>query len=362
VKKLNKQQIRAGSSKHNSQPPPFTKSQLQEWNKATKFPEYFVRSTELSKTGVWQERIHFQAIEHIHRLMEEEEWFAENTPYPFKAIHWSRIASLASLCCRYLQKLAFYDNEDAVKTLARITVEMTETLTELLTSKSESAKNNEELIQGLNSRRVCDDRKIASSAELMQSIADELPYWPMLRFLNTAANSKKQFQRIAKDLKLGKDCPINVSESANYSLETQINSFVWKCLRHFQKVHWYIRIGFEGPGYGHVDGPAKTFEEAVEGIILTKLEPPAARRPITVGMIKREDIHIYKVSYKLPPLTKNNAKEWADKALIPYIESSHSDWKIVEALAHYTGKAGGRAKAKEKIFAALKGLAKPSLS
>jgi hypothetical protein len=253
VKKLNKQQVRVGTSKHNAQAPPFTKDQLQEWDKATKFPEYFAKSSELSKTGVYQEKIHFQAIEIIHLLMDEEEWFADNTPYPFKVIHWSRIASLASLTCRYLRKLALYDNEDAVKTLARLTVEMTETLTELLTSKSESAKNNVKLIQELNRRGVCDDRKIASSAELMQTIAGELPYWPMLRFLNTAANSKKQFQRIAKDLELGKDCPINVSESANYSLETPINSFVWKCLRHFQDVHWHIQHDFKYPGYGHVD-------------------------------------------------------------------------------------------------------------
>lgn len=274
-----------------------------EWDELTKFPEYHAKTTELSKTGVHQEKIYFQAIEIIHRLMDEEEWFAENTPYPFKVSHWSRIADLASLTCRYLQKIALADNQDAIKDLARITVEMTETLTELLNGKSEAAQRNEKLIKELNRKfdGAC-NMVVESNAELMQRVARDLPYWPMLRFLNTAANSKKQFQRFAEQLKLGESCPINVSESANYSLETPINSIVWKCLRHFQDVHWHIEHDFKYPGYGHGDRPAKTFEEAVEGIILTKLEPPAARRPITVGMIKREDIHIYKISYKLPKL------------------------------------------------------------
>jgi len=368
VKKPNKQQTRVGNSKQITKAPPFTKNHLQEWDKATKFPEYFAKSRELSKSGVYQEKIHFQAIEIIHCLMDEEEWFAENTPYPFKVIHWSRIASLASLTCRYLRKLALYDNEDSVKTLARLTVEMTETLTELLTSKSESAKNNEKLIQDLNNRGVCDGRKIAGSAELMQNIADELPYWPMLRFLNTAANSRKQFQRIANDLKLGKDCPINVSESANYSLETPINSFVWKCLRHFQDVHWHIRVGFEGSGYGHIDGPAKTFEEAVEGIILTKLEAPPARRPGIVGMIKREDIPIYQTSCKLPSLTKTTAKDWADKAIVPYVDSKYADFSNVPEFADILKRNGVRTRGQQKreirkdIIRALTSLARKALT
>jgi hypothetical protein len=320
-----------------------------DWDKATKFPEYWAKMSELNKHGVYQEKIHFQAIEIIHRLMEEEEWFAENTPYPFKTMHWSRIASLASLTCRYLRKIALADNQDAIKDLARITVEMTETLTELLNGTSEIAKKNAKLIRELNLKfnGAC-EMAVETNAELMQRAARDLPYWPMLRFLNTAANSKKQFQRFAKELKLGENCPINVSESANYSLETPINSFVWKCLRHFQDVHWHIEHDFKYPGYGHVDKPAKTFEEAVEGIILTKLESPPARRPGVVGMIKREDIPIYKASYQLPRLTKANAKEWADKAIMSYVCSKHADFSTVSEFAEILKRNDVRTRGKQK--------------
>jgi hypothetical protein len=320
---------------------------MREWNRTTKFPEYFAKEEELRKTGVYQEKIHFQAIEIIHRLMEEEEWFAENTPYPFKVIHWSPIASLASLTCRYLRKVALADNQDAIKDLARITVEMTETLTELLNGPSDAAKKNARLIQEFNSK--CNrTHKIESNAELLQHTARELPYWPMLRFLNTAANSKKQFQRFAEELKLGEKCPINVSESANYSLETPINSFVWKCLRHFQDVHWHIEHDFKYSGYGHVDRPAKTFEEAVGGIVFTKLESPPARRPGVVGMIKCEDIHIYRASHKLPKLTKATAKEWADKALVPYVCSKYADFSTVPEFADILKRDGVRTRGQQK--------------
>ena len=149
-------------------------------------------------------------------------------------------------------------------------------------------------------------------------------------------------------MKLGESCPINVSESANYNLETPINSFVWKCLRHFQDVHWHIEHDFKYPGYGHVDRPAKTFEEAVAGIILTKLEAPPARRPGIVGMIKREDIPIYKASFKLASLTKATAKDWADKAIVPYVDSKYADFSKVPQFADILKRDGVRTRGQQK--------------
>jgi len=182
----------------------------------------------------------------------------------------------------------------------------------------------------------------------MQSVARDIPYWPMLRFLNSAANSKKQFQRIADQLELGKECPINVSELANYSLETPINSFVWKCLRHFQRVHRHIRHDYKYPGFGHVDRKAETFEEAVEGIVFTKLEPPYTLRPIIVGMIKREDIPIYKASYALPPLTKSTAEEWADKAIVPYVCSKYPDFRNVPEFSNIFKRSGVKTRGQQR--------------
>jgi len=308
------------------QPTPEQKRLNAEWERLTRFQKYYDKIGEIQKTDLEQQ---FHAvINFIHDLMAEEEWFFENTPYPFQ-FHWSRIVLLAGLTTRYLRQLALSNNHNAIDALADITVEMTETLTELLTSESQAAKENAKLIAAINSVKGISKRVVESNAEIMQRVAHDIPYWPMLRFLNTAANSKKQFQRIAQELKLGSDCPINVSEKSNYNLEVPTNSFVWKCLRHFQQVHWHIRHDFRSSGYGHVDGPAKTFEEAVEGIILTKLESPPARRPGIGGMIKREDIPIYKASYELKPLTKSTAKDWADKAIMPYVCSKYSDFSKI---------------------------------
>jgi hypothetical protein len=308
------------------EPTPEQKRMYAEWNRLTRYPQYDAKEGQLQKTD--REKRFHAAIASIHDLMAQEEWLAENTPYPFKE-HWSRIGMLASLTCRYLRQLAFLNNHDAIKTLADISVEMTETLTELLTSESRAAQDYKRLIDEINRIPGVDKRTVESNAEVMRRVARDIPYWPMLRFLNTAANSKKQFQRITAELELGKQCPINVSPKANYSLEHPINRLVWKCLRHFQSVHWHIEHNFKGPGYGHVDGPAGTFEEAVAGIILTKVEPPFALRRMVVGMIKSEDIPIYKMSVKLPPLTKATAKDWADKAIVPYICSKFPDFSKV---------------------------------
>jgi hypothetical protein len=324
---------------------PEQKRMWAEWNRLTKIPEYWAKQRELQKTD--REKHFHTAINVIHDFMAEEEWFAQNTPYPFKQ-HWSRIGLLARTTCRYLRELALSNNHDAISTLADITVDMTETLTELLTSESQAAKENAKLIAEINSIPGVDKRTVESNAEIMQRIARQIPYWPMLRFLNTAANSKKQFQRIAAELELGKECPINVSTAANYSLEHPINAFVWKCLRHFLDVHWFIHHDFSGPGYGHVNGPAKTFEKAVEGIILTKMEPPHVRRSMTVGMIKREDIPIYKASYALPPLTKSTAKDWTDKAIMPYVDSKYPDFSKIPEFAGSLNRSGVKTRGEQR--------------
>jgi hypothetical protein len=316
-----------------------------EWNRLTRYPEYYDIQGQLQKTD--REKRFHAAIASIHEFMAEEEWFAKNTPYPFKE-HWSRIGMLADLTCRYLRQLAFLNNHDAINTLADITVEMTETLTELLTGESQAVKDHRELVDELNRIPGVSKRTVEGNAEIMRRVARDMPYWPMLRFLNTAANSKKQFERIAAELELGQECPINVSPKANYSLEHPINGLVWKCLRHFQSVHWHIEHNLKGPGYGHVDGPAKTFEEAVAGIILTKVEPPFALRPMVVGMIKQEDIPIYKLSVKLPPLTKATAKDWSDRAIVPYICSKYPDFSKVPEFAPMLRRANVKTRGEQK--------------
>jgi hypothetical protein len=157
--------------------------------------------------------------------------------------------------------------------------------------------------------------------ELFQPLAHELPYWPVLYFKNTAANN--HLPLTIDQLELGKDCPINVSESAKFSLQTPLNALLWHCLRHFQSVHSSIRREFEEPGFGHVTGPSKTFEEAIARMVFEKGELPLAINPFMIGMVRRDEIPIYKKSFSLPPLTKDgdSAIQWADLAIVPFVKA-----------------------------------------
>ena len=325
--------------------------QILEFRKLTNQAEYFKKLDEIAKAdtaGKYEQTLNF-----IRELMEQEQWFSENTPYYFKQYHWSRIADLGYVICGHLKKIALAGQPEAIEKLAFVTVELTETLTQLLTIKSEADKRNDALLKELSSKFDASwVGTFRSNAELMKDTSRAIPYWPMLRFLNTAANSKKQFRRIADDLELGKDCPINVSEDANYSLETPINSFAWKCLRHFQNTCWVIQqnmlptkrpIQSLNPVLDWVDVPAKSFEESAEDFIEKKISSPANGKQITAGFIKREAIPIYKAACKLEPLTKSNAVVWAEKAIMPYVKIEFPDLrKVPELSAYKTGRDGKR--------------------
>lgn len=326
--------------------------QIEEFRRITRQAEYFSKLAEFDKADPGSKR-HEQTIKFIHELFEQEEWFSENTPYDFKRHHWSKITDIAYLSCGYLKKIALADHPQAIEHLAFLTIGMTETLTQLITETSEAAKNNAALLKELSQK--FDSSWVGtfpSNTEIMKRTARGIPYWPMLRFLNTAANSKKQFKRIAGDLELGKDCPINVSENANYSLETPINSFVWKCLTNFQHTCWAVQqnmlptrrpIQSLNPVWEWADVPAKTFEEAAEDYVIKKIPSPATGRPITDGFIKREAIPIYKEICKLDPLTKSNAETWADKAVMPYVKIEFPDLrKVPELSAFNIGRDGKR--------------------
>ncbi len=71
--------------------------------------------------------------------------------------------------------------------------------------------------------------------------AREIRYWPMLVFRHKAANNHL-FEKsangqlpLAEALELGADCPINISNHADYSLQTPINAFLWELL---DEVRW----------------------------------------------------------------------------------------------------------------------------
>jgi hypothetical protein len=309
----------------------------QEWNRITKLQEYSKKLGEFLKSEENEHKSFIDALNTINRDAEWDEYFITN--FPIAARHgWVRTGMFAETACRHLRNLAICNNSQAIRTLAKITVEMTETLTELLTKKSPAAKKTEEIIKELNEKCAANMR-LEENTELLRDIASELPYWPMLRFRNAAGNAEEQFQLLADNLKLGEKCPLNVSKQANYNLDIPINSFVWKCLRHFQKVHSSIKFGFEYPrnqqrldSFLGVEKPKKTFEEAIASIVF-QIPKVQMLKPRLVGMIPEKDIGIYKVSYDLPPLTKSTAKDWTDKAIMPYVCSRFSDFSKVPEFA-----------------------------
>jgi hypothetical protein len=131
--------------------------------------------------------------------------------------------------------------------------------------------------------------------------------------------------RLADRIGLGSKCYLNVSETANFSLRTPINRFVWKCLRHFQEMHQIIEAGKRENAAA---------EKTLEGYVFCEVSPPQAHRRFVAGMIHREEIPIYAESCRLPPLTKDRAvaKRWADVAIMPYVKIRFPDLRKVPEL------------------------------
>jgi hypothetical protein len=311
-----------------------------EWREryvAERWSLYHAMEEKLRKEG--DEARYAQAVNALHEFDQQAAWFAKNTPHPFKVSYSSRISSLAGVACRYLQRLALHGNQRAVADLARLTVEMTETLTDLLAGEPE---------------------KVEANARLMRRLTARLPYWPMIQFRHAAANN--HFPRLADLLELGKDCLINATEQANYSLQTPINRFVWHCLKHFDEVHWIIRESLDPKGkdqtWSEIVAAGERAMHMFELVAAGKVNINPEKRPDDpiekalepyvftdtdkhrFGMIHREEIPIYKDSFKLEPLTKSNAPQWADSAIMPYVRNRFPDLRTVEELHYLKGKVG----------------------
>ena len=311
-----------------------------EWREkyhAEKWPQYYALVNHWRKEG--NEAQHIQAIKIIHDLDRQATLLAQNTPHPFKVSYSSSLSSLADVSCRYLQSLARRGNQSAIADLAKLAVEMTETLTDLLTGEG---------------------AKVEANAHLMRRYAASLPYWPMLQFRHAAANN--HFPRVADLLELGKNCPINTTEQANYSLQTPINRFVWGGLKHFDEVHWIIRhaesSNRQDQTWDEIRAAGENAERVFELVAAGKCNINPEQQPDDpiekalepyvfaeadnhrFGIIHRDEIPIYKNSFKLDPLTKNNAPTWADTAIMPLVRRRFPDLRQVEELHYLKGKFG----------------------
>jgi len=218
----------------------------------------------------------------LREFTREDEWFKEHCPRCFARGYTSELIPPASAAVRELQRLARAGNRDAIGTLARLTVEMVNTLTQV--------------------------SKVGSNAELLKRLARKLPAWPMLVARNSAGNN--HLPLALGELELGKDCPINVSEASKASLEIPLNRLLWKCLRHFEDVHGCLRGAMER---------GKSFEDAIRPLILLEI-----KSGVTVGLIEKKDIPIYRRSLKLLRLSKRNVRTWITEAILPLIQSRFS--------------------------------------
>jgi hypothetical protein len=285
---------------------PEEKQRVADWNRLTKFPEYWAKKFEIQAA---EAELDARATEALHALMDRDAWFVKNTPYPFQVVRHSFIPGLAELACRYLGDLARSGNQSAISSLASLAVELTELLTNLEQSKTLGTGRNEKLIKELTRKKLPPiPDAIKTNLECVQDLARTLPYWPVLYSRNAAANN--HLPLLADKIHLGKSCPINSAETAKFSLQTPTNALLWDCVKHFDKVHNRLRFEFDWAGFdirSEHRRPAPTFDEAIKVLHLT-------HSPV--------EIEIYRKSIAPPPLTKNRAiaEQWADNAILPFIK------------------------------------------
>lgn len=300
------------------------------WYKAMKWAEYDAKRQELRETSDTEHRYH-AVIRAIHDYAEHDAWFAANTPHPFAKSHWSNIPMLAEVSCRYLRSLARAGNEDSIRTLTSLALDLTESVDELL---EEESKASDQI------------------ADQLKSLAEGLPYWPVLYSRHATANN--HLPRLMDRIRLGEKCYLNVSEKANYSLRTPINRFVWKCIRHFQEMHEIIER--------RKCDKERTVNESLARYVFRDASPSDPPGWFRGGMIHREEIPIYLQSYQLPKLTKDRvtAERWADVAIMPYVKIRFPDLRKVPELKGIKSGVQGRsyARLRKAVIQALRQVAR----
>lgn len=183
--------------------------------------------------------------------------------------------------------------------------------------------------------------------ERFRLLARELPYWPMLVFKHKAANnhlfekSADGERPLAEALELGRDCPINVSNRANYSLKTPINEFLWEVLAEFHRVRWWMKPLENGKGRRTSD--ERWIKEIAEKTGITP-----------------DEVKIHLEACDLPPLDKETSSCWTDKAIMPWIRLRYPDLRILPAFRGTdTGPHGKRyAPARKAVLRGLHNLAR----
>lgn len=184
--------------------------------------------------------------------------------------------------------------------------------------------------------------------ERFRLVAGELPYWPMLVFRHKAANnhlfekSADGHKPLAELIQLGSDCPINVSNRANYSLKTPINEFLWSVLHELHSGRLWVRDIVSGKV--RRDTPAQTDVQLL-----------AARSHISA-----DEAVLHFRAFALPPLDKRTFQEWVNEVIMPWVRLKYPDLRQVSLFSNIeVGPTGRRyAAARKLLLRALKNLAR----
>jgi hypothetical protein len=183
--------------------------------------------------------------------------------------------------------------------------------------------------------------------QLFRHWAQEQPFLPMLVFRNKAAYQKR-FNRLADAVCLGKRCPINVSPRANYSLETPINAKVFEVLMDFLWARDWIQ-------FARKCEPETAWRKGatLESQLAEQADMPRQMQPI------------YFAACELPPLTKATASKWADRYVMPYLDSTNVDYlnapehRMIRRRKRVKSRSTARAEVRKDVIRALIGMARP---
>jgi hypothetical protein len=207
------------------------------------------------------------------------------------------------LAAKDVCKLAREGNKYGLRKLARVAVELTQCMEELLKTDAPAHK---------------------AALECWGPIFSGLPYLPVLKHRHNGdiRQIQKRFDLLGVGSKLSYG-----KEGAKFNPYTRVNAYVRECLVHAHQVREYIASRLK-------EGRDKTPENALARCAKIKLDESEhsideldQEEVSIIGWLDQKEVPIHLAAYKLRPLAKSKAStgqksladEWADKVLIPLI-------------------------------------------
>ena len=192
------------------------------------------------------------------------------------------------------------------------------------------------LLEGLASVIRFIEHDAVQHPERYRLWAREQPFFPLLAFRNKSAYDFR-FRQISDAVQLGAVCPINTTSNAQFRWDIPLNVLVFETLLEFMRVIDYLHWGDE----------KKPRDARTPELILTRY-----------AQVSMPQVPIFLEANPLWPPKKGDADEWTG-LIVRYLQTEHSDLKQVPELADHIGKTGGFARARWRIKAAFRSLARP---